>query len=58
MCMVYVIQEMTHINERSELWPLDMGTFSTVALTFDGCVFWPLQTLKTASPASVGKTQS
>lgn len=31
-----VIQEMTHINECSELWSLEMKTLSTVALTFDG----------------------
>lgn len=57
MCMVYVIQEMTHINERIELWPLEMGTFSTVALTFDCWIFCTLQTLKTSGPGSEGKTR-
>jgi len=35
MYMVYIMQEMTHINECRELWPLEMRTFSTVALIFD-----------------------
>lgn len=38
MHVVYIMQEMTHIIECSELWPIEMGTFSTVALIFAGSV--------------------
>lgn len=51
MYVVDVIQEMTHINECSELWSLEMRTLNTVALAFDGVskavLTWgPQQTFK------------
>lgn len=62
MYVVYIMQEMTHIIECIELWPLEMGTFSTVALIFDGSVLvlncWASANFEENSTGSTGMTQS